>query len=247
MAAATHAIVGATGAVGRALAQRVVKRGGVPLLIGRSADKLDALAKEHGNAPILVADCAEPESIAEAFKGADADMSRLAAYAYCAGSITLKPVRRASLADFREAFDLNTLSAVEVLKAIEKPLKKNKGACVLFSTIAVQQGLPNHAVVSAAKGAVEGLTRALAAEYAASGVRFNAVAPSLSKSAMAAPMLEKEAIAAALAKAHPLGDWESPTTSPRSRTSCCPRTRPGSRAGRRRRRRAVRRGVVFVV
>ena len=46
MAAATHAIVGATGAVGRALAQRVVKRGGVPLLIGRSADKLDALAKE---------------------------------------------------------------------------------------------------------------------------------------------------------------------------------------------------------
>ena len=210
MAAATHAIVGATGAVGRALAQRVVKRGGVPLLIGRSADKLDALAKEHGNAPILVADCSQPESIAEAFKGADADMSSIAAYAYCAGSITLKPVRRASLADFREAFDLNTLSAVEVLKAIEKPLKKNKGACVLFSTIAVQQGLPNHAVVSAAKGAVEGLTRALAAEYAASGVRFNAVAPSLSRSAMAAPMLEKEAIAAALAKAHPLGRLGEP-------------------------------------
>ena len=203
MAAATHAIVGATGAVGRAIAQRVVKRGGVPLLIGRSADKLDALAKEHGNAPILVADCAEPESIAEAFKGADADMSSIAAYAYCAGSITLKPVRRASLADFREAFDLNTLSAVEVLKAIEKPLKKNKGACVLFSTIAVQQGLPNHAVVSAAKGAVEGLTRALAAEYAPK-VRVNAIAPSISESAMAAPMLGKEAMAQALAKAHPL-------------------------------------------
>ena len=203
MAAATHAIVGATGAVGRALAQRVVKRGGVPLLIGRSADKLDALAKEHNNAPILVADCAEPESIAEAFKGADADTSSLAAYAYCAGSITLKPVRRASLADFREAFDLNTLSAVEVLKAIEKPLKKNKGACVLFSTIAVQQGLPNHAVVSAAKGAVEGLTRALAAEYAPK-VRVNAIAPSISESAMAAPMLGKEAMAQALAKAHPL-------------------------------------------
>ena len=203
MAAATHAIVGATGAVGRALAQRVVKRGGVPLLIGRSADKLDALAKEHGNAPILVADCAVPESIAEAFKGADADMSSIAAYAYCAGSITLKPVRRASLADFREAFDLNTLSAVEVLKAIEKPLKKNKGACVLFSTIAVQQGLPNHAVVSAAKGAVEGLTRALAAEYAPK-VRVNAIAPSISESAMAAPMLGKEAMAQALAKAHPL-------------------------------------------
>lgn len=208
--AATHAIVGATGAVGRALVARVIKRGGVPLLIGRSADKLDALSKEHANAPSLVADCAAPDSIAEAFKGADVDMAQLKAYAYCAGSITLKPVRRASLSDFREAFDLNALSAIEVLKAIEKPIKKNKGSCVLFSTIAVQQGLPNHAVVSAAKGAVEGMTRALAAEYALSGVRFNAVAPSLSRSAMAADMLEKEAIATALAKAHPLGRLGEP-------------------------------------
>ena len=213
-------------------------------LIGRSADKLDALAEEHGSAPILVADCAAPESIAEAFKGADADMSSIAAYAYCAGSITLKPVRRASLADFREAFDLNTLSAVEILKAIEKPLKKNKGLCVLFSTIAVQQGLPNHAVVSAAKGAVEGLTRALAAEYAASGVRFNAVAPSLSKSAMAAPMLEKEAaIAAALAKAHPLGRLGEPDDLAALADFLL--SHPAlDHGGRRRRRRAVRRGVV---
>ena len=74
--AATHAIVGATGAVGRALTARVINRGGVPLLIGRSADKLNALAKEHGNAPILVADCAAPDSLAEAFKGADVDMAQ---------------------------------------------------------------------------------------------------------------------------------------------------------------------------
>ena len=102
------------------------------------------------------------------------------------------------------------LSAVEALKALEKPLKKNSGSAVLFSTVAVQQGLANHAIVSAAKGAIEGLTRALAAEYAASGLRVNCVAPSISESAMAEPMLGKEAMAAALAKAHPLGRVGAP-------------------------------------
>ena len=88
-------------------------------------------------------------------------------------------------------------------KAVEAPLTKNGGSVVLFSTVAVQQGFTNHAVISSAKGAVEGLTRALAAEYAPK-VRVNAIAPSISESAMAAPMLGKEAMAQALAKAHPL-------------------------------------------
>ena len=111
----------------------------------------------------------------------------------------------------------------------------------------MQQGLPNHAVVSAAKGAVEGLTRALAAEYAASGVRFNAVAPSLSKSAMAAPMLEKEAIAAALAKAHPLGRLGEPDDLAALADFLLSGRVLDHGAGRRRRRRAVRRGVVCCV
>jgi len=75
---------------------------------------------------------------------------------------------------------------------------------VLFSSVAVQQGFSNHAIISSAKGAVEGLTRALAAEMAPK-VRVNAVAPSISHSAMAMPMLGKEAMAQALAKSHPLG------------------------------------------
>ena len=98
---------------------------------------------------------------------------------------------------------LDSVGAAEALKAVEAPLKKNGGSVVLFSTVAVQQGFTNHAVISSAKGAVEGLTRALAAEYAPK-VRVNAIAPSISESAMAAPMLGKEAMAQALAKAHPL-------------------------------------------
>jgi len=208
---ATHAIIGATGAVGRALAKRVVARGGVPWLVGRDAAKLDALSHDLGGGlPTTILDCADPDSVAETFKAANVDASGIAGFAYCAGSIVLKPVKRCTLAEFRAASDLNVLSAVEALKALEKPLKKNSGSAVLFSTVAVQQGLANHAIVSAAKGAIEGLTRALAAEYAASGLRVNCVAPSISESAMAEPMLGKEAMAAALAKAHPLGRVGAP-------------------------------------
>mmetsp|Transcript_22625 Transcript_22625/g.67883 ORF Transcript_22625/g.67883 Transcript_22625/m.67883 type:complete len:241 (+) Transcript_22625:1800-2522(+) len=200
----TTAIIGATGAVGRALAKRVAARGATPWLIGRNADALAALSQDLGGAPTTIMDCAQPEAIADAFKAADAELAKsVRGLAYCAGSIVLKPARRAALDDFRGAMDLNVYGAVEALKALEKPLKKNGGSVVLFSTVAVQQGLPNHAVVSAAKGAIEGLSRALAAELAPA-IRVNAVAPSLSESAMAEPMLGNEKMAEALAKAHPL-------------------------------------------
>merc|ERR1711924_30798 len=124
--------------------------------------------------------------------------------AYCMGDIVLKPLKRASPGDFAACFNLHVVGAAESLKAMEAQMKKNGGSVVLFSSVAVQQGFTNHAVISSAKGAIEGLTRALAAELAPK-VRVNAVAPSISHSAMAMPMLGKEAMRAALAKTHPLG------------------------------------------
>ena len=196
------AIFGATGAIGSALAKRVHASGATPLLIGRCSEKLGALSQSLGGAPTAVVDCASPESVAAALK--EAPTADVSALAYCVGSIVLKPARRAALDDYRSVMDLNVYSALEALKALEKPIKKHKGSVVLFSSVAVQQGFSNHAVISAAKGAVEGVTRALSAEYAPAGVRVNAIAPSISESEMAAPMLGKEAMKAALAKTHPL-------------------------------------------
>ena len=196
------AIFGATGAIGSALAKRVHASGATPLLIGRCSEKLGALSQSLGGAPTAVVDCASPESVAAALK--EAPTADVSALAYCVGSIVLKPARRAALDDYRSVMDLNVYSALEALKALEKPIKKHKGSVVLFSSVAVQQGFTNHAVISAAKGAVEGVTRALSAEYAPAGVRVNAIAPSISESEMAAPMLGKEAMKAALAKTHPL-------------------------------------------
>jgi NAD(P)-dependent dehydrogenase (short-subunit alcohol dehydrogenase family) len=112
--------------------------------------------------------------------------------AYCPGSINLKPFKSYSIDKLRESVELNYLGAVKVLLPIINKLKKSKsGSVVFFSTVAVQMGLPYHSSVSASKGALEGLTRSLAAEYAPH-VRFNAVAPSLTDTPLAENLLSND-------------------------------------------------------
>ena len=199
--AMTTAVLGATGAIGSALSRRLLARGSTPWLIGRSKEKLEALSNELKGAPFTVVDVSEPTSISEALK--DACPPDVNGLAYCVGNIVLKPFKRASPADYASCFNLHVIGAAEALKAVEPGMKKNGGSVVLFSSVAVQQGFTNHAVISSAKGAIEGLTRALAAEMAPK-VRVNSIAPSISESAMAMPMLGKESMAQALAKGHPM-------------------------------------------
>ena len=102
-----------------------------------------------------------------------------------------------------QSFNLNLVSAAEIIKTLADNLKKNKGSIVLFSTVAVKQGFPNHAIVSSAKGAVEGLTLALAAEFAPN-IRVNCIAPSLTKSKISEFLLKNEKMAESIAKMHPM-------------------------------------------
>src|SRR6056300_1279087 len=102
-----------------------------------------------------------------------------------------------------QSFNLNLVSATEAIKSLADNLKSNKGSIVLFSTVAVKQGFPNHAIVSSAKGAVEGLTLALAAEFAPN-IRVNCIAPSLTNSKISEFLLKNEKIAEGIAKMHPM-------------------------------------------
>ena len=125
---------------------------------------------------------------------------------YCPGSIKLRPFERIPVEDFQADFDLNVLGAVRVLQAVMKRLKKADGGAsvVLFSTVAADTGMSFHASIATAKAAVEGLTRALAAEYAASNVRVNCIAPSLTNTPLAAALLNSPEKVEAGGKRHPL-------------------------------------------
>ena len=132
-----------------------------------------------------------------------ADVPEAKGIAYCIGSIDLKPVRMAKEEDFNKCMKLNLYSAVEAIKGFQDSLRKNKGSIVLFSTAAVHRGFTNHSIIASAKAAVEGLAISLAAEFAPN-IRVNCIAPSLTNSKIAQPMLKNSAVADGIAKAHPL-------------------------------------------
>lgn len=194
----TVAIIGATGGIGSALARRVAARGARPFLIGRDAARVGALAAELG-AGHAVADALDGQALAAAVQAAG---SPLAGLAYCVGSIVLKPLKRVTEADMLDAYRLNVVGAMVAVQAAAPALAAGQGAVVLFSSVAARAGFPNHAAIGAAKAAVEGLALSLGAELAP--VRVNVIAPSLTKTGMAAPLTGNAQMAEAIAKLHPL-------------------------------------------
>jgi len=215
-----YVIAGATGAIGRSLCHKIIGRGGIPLLVGRDADKLSALNQELGGSCPIISDIdfSSPEDAGKKLSS-ELKGESLSGLAYAVGSITLKPLRGCKATDFVESYNLNVVGAAEAAKASLAGFKKggskeNPASIVFFSSIAARSGLANHAVIGSNKAAVEGLTMSLAAELSPN-VRVNCVAPSLTGggSEMAKSMTDNEKIAEAVAKAHPLPRLGDPSDS----------------------------------
>jgi len=193
-----YLIFGATGSVGSSLAEQLKNSGKDIHLVARNEDEVKMIADKL-SCSYTVADVLE-DGFIEKVKS---DINEIKGIAYCVGSIDLKPLRMVTEADMNKCMKLNLYSAIEAIKGYQESLKKNKGSVVLFSTVAAQRGFTNHTIIASAKAAVEGLTVTLAAEFAPN-IRVNCIAPSLSKSKIAEPMLKNPAIAEGIAKAHPL-------------------------------------------
>tara|TARA_B100000902_G_scaffold355494_1_gene368454 strand:- start:340 stop:1053 length:714 start_codon:yes stop_codon:yes gene_type:complete len=192
-------IFGATGSIGSSLAEQL-KNSGIT--------NVHLIARNEGEVKIISNRLGYNYSVADVLKDGfvekiNSDVDDICGIAYCVGSIDLKPIRMATEEDFNKCMKLNLYSAINVIKGFQESLKKNKGSVVLFSTVAAQRGFTNHSIIASAKAAVEGLTVSLAAEFAPN-IRVNCVAPSLTNSKIAQPMLKNKAIAEGIAKAHPL-------------------------------------------
>ncbi|MEK9886730.1 SDR family NAD(P)-dependent oxidoreductase [Candidatus Pelagibacter communis] len=193
-----YLIFGATGSIGSNLAEQLKSSGHDIHLVARNEEMVSTIANKLG-CSFTVADVLEDNFIEKV----KADVSEVKGIAYCVGSIDLKPLRMVKEEDFNKCMKLNLYSAVEIIKGYQESLKKNKGSIVLFSTVAAQRGFTNHAIIASAKAAVEGLTVSLAAEFAPN-IRVNCIAPSLTNSKIAEPMLKNKVLAEGIAKAHPL-------------------------------------------
>ncbi|CAM3361080.1 SDR family NAD(P)-dependent oxidoreductase [Zobellia roscoffensis] len=128
--------------------------------------------------------------------------NELHGFAYCPGSINLKPFKMMSLDTFESDMQLNFFSMVKVVKEII-PIMAKGSAVVLFSTVAVGSGMPFHTSVAAAKGAVEGFAKSLAAEYAPN-IRVNVIAPSLVNTSLAKRLLSNDKKIEMMSQRHPL-------------------------------------------
>ena len=188
-------IVGGTSGIGRELAEQLLSSGHRVTIVGRHKPATTLFSQEVQFIEWDVTSDAGPEQpLPELLDG----------LAYCPGSITLKPFRSLKPSDFQKDFDINLLGAVRTLQAARKSLKRGESASVvLFSTVAVSQGMVFHTSIAAAKGAVESLTRSLAAEWAPD-IRVNCIAPSLTDTPLAGALLSSEEKRKASGDRHPL-------------------------------------------
>jgi len=196
-----YLIYGGTGAIGSAIARRLTGEGHRCHLVGRNARSLeDAASAVGGN--FTAGDVNDP-SLFETATAEAAEDGALKGLVYAVGNIRLKPFHRLSEEELTDDFALNALGAFRAMKAARKALVAGQGSALFFSTVAVRQGFPNHASISMAKGAVEGLVRTLAAELAPE-VRVNAIAPSLTMGGMGEQIAGAQKVREAVAKMHPL-------------------------------------------
>ena len=189
--AQTILMIGGNSGIGLATARLLQARGDTVIAAARSAGPLEELG-----IPVQAFDALTPGTLVLP--------PVLDGFIYFPGSITLKPFHRLTAADFLNDYQINCLGAVSALQAALPALKAAESASVvLFSTVAVAQGMTFHASIAAAKGAVEGLVLSLAAELAPK-IRVNAIAPSLTATPLAGNLLNSYAKREACAKRHPL-------------------------------------------
>jgi NAD(P)-dependent dehydrogenase (short-subunit alcohol dehydrogenase family) len=182
--------VGASSGIGQAIAKKLIAKDISVISISRSKPALSV--SEHVTYDVRSND--ELPLLEGAIHG----------IVYCPGSINLKPFKNLKLPDFQNDFDINVLGAVKIIqKYLPNLIASQNASIVLFSTIAVQTGMPFHSSVAISKGAIEGLGRTLAAELSPK-IRVNVIAPSLVKTPLTARLTDTEPKVSAASERHPL-------------------------------------------
>ncbi len=188
-------VVGGSKGIGLGITQELSSRGHQVTVLSRTGENLANLANVTHRVFDVTTDEVDKAWLPDSIDGV----------AYCPGSINLRSFRSLKPEVFREDFELNVVGAIKTLQASLAGLKKNGNSSVLlFSTVAVAQGMHAHASIAASKGAIEGLTRTLAAEFSPH-TRVNCLAPALTDTPLTEKFFGDPAKAKAMGEMYPLG------------------------------------------
>ena len=195
MSKKSFVIVGGSKGIGLGITKELSSRGHEVIVLSRTGDGLAGLSGITHRIFDVTTDELDRGQLPESIDG----------LAYCPGSINLRSFRALKPEVFREDFELNVVGVIKVLQAALPGLKKNGNSSVLlFSTVAVAQGMHAHASIAASKGAIEGLTRTLASELAPH-TRVNCLAPALTDTPMTEKFFADSEKAKSLGEKYPLG------------------------------------------
>jgi NAD(P)-dependent dehydrogenase (short-subunit alcohol dehydrogenase family) len=204
----TIVIGGISGGIGSAMATSLQKQGHSLAGYARSAEKLDALATNLPGTTTKVLDATSPDQVDAFIADVIQSNGRIDAYVHAIGSILIKPAHLTSPENWAQTLQTNLSSAFYALSAVVKHMQKQPGggSCLFFSTAAAQTGIANHEAIAAAKGGIEAMVRSAAATYAPRGIRINAIAPSLTDTPLARPIISSEKALEISKRMHPLGN-----------------------------------------
>lgn len=194
-------IIGGSSGIGLAITKQLGEQGHEVYVGSRTAENIPAMNNVHHFRFDVLTDEVPKDQLPEVLDG----------LVYCPGTINLRPFRQLNEEDFLLEFKINHLGAVKVIQSTLNHLRKAEAtsSIVMFSTVAVQTGMSYHAAIASAKGAVEGLTRSLAAELAPK-IRVNCIAPSITNTQLAGRLLATEEKQKASAERHPLKRFGMP-------------------------------------
>ena len=202
-------ILGGGGGIGSALARAVVAGGGSVFLAGRDVGKLAAVGGELG-ADHAVVDATDPDAVDACCDRAADHLGGLTGIACCSGSLLLKPAHLTTSAEWQATLGANLTAAFGCVRAAGRLLKSEGGSTVLVSSAAARIGLANHEAIAAAKAGIVGLVLSAAATYARQRIRFNAVAPGLTRTPLTQGLVASELAEKASIGMHPLGRLGTP-------------------------------------
>jgi NAD(P)-dependent dehydrogenase (short-subunit alcohol dehydrogenase family) len=174
----TALVTGATSGIGKAAAITLAEHGATVLVHGRDSSRgagvVDQIAQAGGHARFVAADLSDPAAIAQLAT----EIGRIDILVNNAGSSWFGPTSELDTPTYDRLFDGNVRSAYLLTAALAPAMADNGGGVIInLSSMVATVGLPGAAAYSATKAALAAMTRSWAAEYGASGVRVNAVAP----------------------------------------------------------------------
>lgn len=204
----TAIITGASSGLGAGVAEVLARSGHNLVISGRSADRLSEVAKAaraHGSSVIeVVSDVTDNDFSNTLVKETVGAFGTIDVLINNAGIFTYASPVDTDMEDFDRQFAVNVRAPFELTKFALPHM--SKGSAILFvgSNLA-HYGMPGTSAYSAAKAAVEAMTRTLAVELGPDGIRVNAISPGLTRTPMTAGITGNDQALSEAIAASPVG------------------------------------------